>query len=339
MSHRIFAPLLTLSLFSAAHAEVRVSIDPLPFGSVQLSADQYMIPNVHGINVLIYSNTPIPFAEPGKPYVSKENIVIDPLPYGAVRMNDSQYLLKSGNKTIMLMANDPLAFRTSSLTMDNVTATQDAGSMPAPLNAVTPASPAAGPQKTELNLPANLTARPVPVTTGNTALIPKVGRPYNPQAQDALERIRSRTGSGLSTPAPTVVAAPTPTAAPTAPLTQEVRANATASRTIEGLPQGVNGTMLIREDANSTKFMYSIINSAQDAYILNPVNLSIKQEGMGLRASLDRRNGNLTPGVIPTGKGEMGTVTIQRKTNAPITMTWTMQNQTTGENYQLSYTY
>lgn len=356
---RLLPLTLALGLLPAAHAEVRVSVNPLPYGSVQLSHNQYMVPNVNGINVLVYSDRPLPFAQPGQPYASQQSIVIDPLPYGAVRMNDTQYLLKSDGMTIMLMANSPLAFKETSLTMPSTTPNELAtGRNTPPAQAPVSTAPLQLALEPVLQPQAALTGaqavpvivRPAPQASAVPARQSTVAQlgslPYSAEGQSALERIRNRTGSTASrvnTQEPTKAPASTVSLQPavTAPLITEVRQSSRTPRRVnfQGLPAGVDGYVLASEENGQVKLAYSIINRAQDTYVLNPVKLSLKQEGTGLRASLDRRNGSLAPGVIPSGQGEMGTITLARATNAPINLTWTMQNQVTGENYQLSYSY
>lgn len=325
---RFFLPLLLLGAgVGTAHAEVRVSIDPLPYGSVQLSYNQYMIPNVNGINVLVYSDKPLPFAEPGKPYDSRYNITVNPLPFGAVRMNDTQYLLKTEGLTIMLMANNPLAFQQTSLTME-AQASQTPKEAPLAVKEPVPA-PVMGPASQTPKAPLAV-KEPVPAPVMGPAPQPNLN--LSAVYKDEVLAPKKKKPELLQ-------AAPASREEVQEPAVKEMIQQTTSAVQFKGLPPNVVGTVIAREEQGQIRLAYSLTNLAQDPYLLNPVKLSVKQSGIGVRASLDRRSGNLTPGIIPPGKGEIGTITLNRTASAPVELTWTIQNQTTGENYQLRYQY
>lgn len=151
------------------------------------------------------------------------------------------------------------------------------------------------------------------------------------------------TAAPTSPPAPAVAstvvepAVPARTSAqPAAPaLTTEVRSAQRLPR-LPGLPDDLTGSLNAKEENGQVTITYALTNLGQRTYTLKPTDLRLSQEDRGLRARLDRRNGNLTPGTLTPQKGEIGTITVHRVTNAPITLMWTVR---AGEaNYILKYT-
>lgn len=300
--------LITLLLCTAASAQagtLSVSLDPLPYGAVQLAYGQYLIPNVNGMNVLLYSQAPLTFAQPGQAVAAKASLTLDPLPLGAIRMNDSQYMIPNAMPGVMAMviSEKPLNFAQTQLALAAPSVA------PAPSTPVSPLT-AAVPSPLTLVQPST---PPTPITAAPPA-------PVTPAPAAA------------PTPAPT----PTKPAAPSAPLTVEVRDPNRLPR-LPGLPEELSGNINHKEEAGGrVTITYSLTNLGRDTYQLKATDLAITQETQGVRARLDRRNGALTPGSLAPNKGEIGTITLNRRSSAPITLTWVIRKG--GETYTLKYT-
>lgn len=361
--------LLTFALLSGstafAQAPLTVSLDPLPYGSVQLAYGQYLIPNVNGMNVLLYSQTPLNFAQPGQAYTAKTTLSLSPLPLGAIRMNDSQYMLPNAMPGVMVMviSDRPLNFTQTQMALSGPAApvasaaptsvtsnpllnapvasapVQKPVTLPAPVLSTTVPTP-----KPAVSSPVVRVPTPAPVVPPAPAKTPVAPKPVTPAVTAApapkpVQAVPAPEPSPVAvTPAPApkpVVAAVPAASVVSQPVTVEVREPNRLPR-LPGLPEDLTGSLNAKEENGRVLISYSITNLGRETYVLKPTDLKLMQEEQGLRARLDRRNGNLTPGTLAPNKGEIGTISLVRKTNAPVTLTWTVRK---GEQtYTLKYT-
>jgi len=123
---------------------------------------------------------------------------------------------------------------------------------------------------------------------------------------------------------------------PDAALTTEIRTSTRLPR-LPGLPDDLTGNITITQQATKVTFSYTFTSLGSTTYTLNPTALRLTQDGIGVRARLDRRNGNLTPGTLAPGKGEIGTITVNRTTSADVHLTWLITDNA-GHTYTLNAT-
>lgn len=366
--------MLLLAISTAAAEPLLVSLDPLPYGAIQLAYNQYLIPNVGGMNVLLYSSAPLTFSPPGQILTPKATLSLSPLPFGAVRMNDSQYMIPAVMPGVMalVVSATPLNFAASPLAIQTpgpnpVTA---ATSTPSPAPAVAaveeakknmtalPALPtqqpptAALPQLTPTKLVTAVAAQDTPaptaasvepkVTPAAVAITPDAPKPV-PIASTTPEGPKAAPDAPKAAPVATTPDAPkTPIAAlprergEDAPLTTEVKSSTRLPR-LPGLPDDLTGSVTITQHSNKVTFSYTLTSLGTTTYTLNPTALRVTQDGLGVRARLDRRNGNLTPGTLAPGKGEIGSITVNRATSADVQLTWLITDNA-GHTYTLKAT-
>ena len=271
-------------------------------------------------------------------------IQLDPLPYGSVQLGSGQYLLPNvdGNLNVVIYSKVPLTFAEPGRT-DPPKLTLTLSPLPAGairLNNTQYLLPNAMPQATILVFSkAPLDFQPTSATVDAPAvasITPEVQGPMLPPIPAALaDQPPAQAASPLAAPAPVPSLAPAQPALPPA-LTTEVREPRLPG--FPGLPENLKGNITATEKEGKIYFSYSLTNVGHDVYTLNPSDLRITQEGTGIRARLDRRNGNLTPGTIPPNRGEIGTITTTRKTSGPVTFKWVVRSAG-GQTYTLSYTY
>lgn len=107
--------------------------------------------------------------------------------------------------------------------------------------------------------------------------------------------------------------------------------------TFPGLPSEVTGSLNIIETASSVVFSYSLINLGNKSYTLDADDLSVRQSGHNIGARLERRSGNLTPGILSPGKGEIGRITVAKASSAPLTLIWTLRSGDTSFTLKRDY--
>ncbi|AZI44301.1 hypothetical protein EHF33_15540 [Deinococcus psychrotolerans] len=381
--------MLLLAISSAAAEPLLVSLDPLPYGAIQLAYNQYLIPNIGGMNVLLYSSAPLTFSPPGQTLTPKATLSLSPLPFGAVRMNDSQYMIPAVMPGVMalVVSATPLNFAASLLAIQTpgvnppTTATPTPSPAPAiaaleaktnttaslpPLPTKQPPT-AALPQPTPTKMVTAVAVQDTPAPTA-TSLAPKAtpaAVATTPDAPKALSVASTTpdapkaTFAASTTPAGPKPAPDAPKAAPVAttpdapkapfiaalprergedaaPLTTEVKSSTRLPR-LPGLPDDLTGSVTITQHSNKVTFSYTLTSLSTTTYTLNPTALRLTQDGLGVRARLDRRNGNLTPGTLAPGKGEIGTITVNRATSADVQLTWLITDNA-GHTYTLKAT-
>jgi len=180
---------------------------------------------------------------------------------------------------------------------------------------------------------ANVVAAPTPtLATPTPTLVAPVKAPaVAPGTNVVAVAVQTPTVGTPATPLP-VTSLPVPAVAS---MTTEIKTPTRLPR-LPGLPDDLSGNINVIEENGEVYISYALTNLGKVTYTLAPTDLRIMQENVGVRARLDRRNGNLTPGVLLPDKGEIGTVTLRRVTNAPVTLIWTIRQ---GESaYTLKYT-
>lgn len=106
----------------------------------------------------------------------------------------------------------------------------------------------------------------------------------------------------------------------------------------EGVPDDLTGSLNMTETATEYVLSYSIINLGNRAYSLDASDLSIKDGEIQVSGKLERRNGNLTPGIINPGKGEIGRVRIPKISNGTIKLAWTIRSGPAAYTLQKTFT-
>lgn len=135
----------------------------------------------------------------------------------------------------------------------------------------------------------------------------------------------------IETPAPVGIV-------PAPPVQGEVREDRGHSlSTFPGLPSDITGSFTAVETPTSVIFSYSLINLGNRSYTLGADDLSLQQSGYRVSARLERRSGNLTPGLLEPGKGEIGRITVPKTGSAAMNLVWVLRSGSTS--YTLRRTY
>ncbi|KQR15511.1 hypothetical protein [Deinococcus sp. Leaf326] len=105
---------------------------------------------------------------------------------------------------------------------------------------------------------------------------------------------------------------------------------------LPGLPDDLTGSVTMVQRGNQVTFAYSLTSLGQRTFTLDANAIQVLQNGQPIRATLDRRSGNLTPGILTGGTGEIGRIRTGRVSSAPIELRWTIRTGDTS--YTLSLT-
>lgn len=137
-----------------------------------------------------------------------------------------------------------------------------------------------------------------------------------------------------SVPRP-IAPAPAGTVKPGAP-TSTTEVSGRRLPRLPGLPDDLTGSVTMVQRGNQVTYSYSFTSLGQRTFTLDANAIQVLQNGQPIRATLDRRSGNLTPGVLVGGTGEIGRIRTGRVSSAPIELRWTIRTGDTS--YTLSIT-
>lgn len=341
MNRRTLTMTALLALTGTAAAELSVSLDPLPFNTIQLAGNQYVVPHSSGVTIMIYSQTPLRVMtteDLQKGVTSSKALTFDPLPHGSMRMNDNQYMIPGAvaGATVIVVSARTLAFSPAPAPVVAAVPGTGAAAQP-PVQAVAPVAPAVQPT-IPVPTPAPVQATPRPVT-----LAPVV--PPQPMAPaNAAQATPRPVAPDPVVPAPVVTApAPAQVALPAGPafgLGAARAPAATPSRSVGNLPEDLRGSVTSVRRGGQVVFTYTVthVGPGTEVYDFDSRGLSITQNGAAMQAELARRSSSRTPGTVSRQTMELGSIYVTPTSSGPVTMTWLITDDQ-GRSHMLSHTH
>ena len=329
-----------------------ISLDLLPYGTVELNPNTYMISNYEntGVTVMIYAQAPLRIAT-----------------YAEMMMFQAQY----GQMMRQLAGKSPPQVQ------------QTANQMPVqkgvPMVQAPTQYPAYGPvQATQpMQYPPVQAAQPVQYQPQASAPAPVQPAPYQPPAPPAPivpVFTPAQVVPQYTPPAPPVQAPPaapvapafafpnapvqapiaqqpqTPQPAQPAPVAQQptlpvqVAAQPRTQPASSPLPDFIKGNFNARTMKDgSIQITYSLVNRSRSTTAkLDPQSLRLNQGGSYLAARLDARDSSGEPTLLPPSSGEIGTISFRTAATGPatpITLDWAVQDLTNNVSYPVRYTW
>ena len=341
-----------------------ISLDLLPYGTVELSPNTYMINNYEntGVTVMIYAQAPLRIAT-----------------YAEMMMFQAQY----GQMMRQLAGKSPPQVQQAAMPAQQgvpmaqvpaqqgqyqgqaygpVQAVQPAPYQPVqtvqpvqyqPVQASTPAPVQPAPYQP---VQAPLPAPTVPVFTP-AQVVPQYAPPAQPQPVQAPPAapvapafafpntpVQAPVAQQPQAPQPAMQPAQAePVAQPPAPAVQ-VAAQPRTQPASSPLPDFIKGNFNARTMKDgSIQITYSLVNRSRTTTAkLDPQSLRLNQGGSYLAARLDARDSSGEPTLIPPSSGEIGTISFRTAAtgpSTPITLDWAVQDLTNNVSYPVRYTW
>lgn len=361
MKHLLLASLLCLGSASA----VTVQLFPLPYQTVNLGGGYYSLLDQNGLRVFAYSGTNLEIAtQPNTP--GRVQIDLNNLPPETRKTSPSTYILALQGITLTIQSGTPLNITKATTNPPPIKTAQTTLS-PELLSLINAAAvQAARAAVLELMRTELPKMQAESMQTIKAELIKTISTTTLQTVQTELKKTTVNQASAIDQAARIIAAdtarsvatqvaktTATETARTTAsevaraevrkatsdpvspPLAREVR-NAGMGQ-LPGLPSDITGSINMVDTPEATTISYSLINLGGQSYTLNVDDLNLTQGGVSVRAQLDRRNGNLSPGLLQPGKGEIGRITVPRVSNGPLVLKWKLRTGSTA--YTLNITH
>lgn len=345
-----------------------ISLDLLPYGTQEISANTYMINNYEntGITVMIYAQAPLRIATyaemmmfqaqygqmmrqlAGKaPPQAQQATVPMPVQQG-VPMAQIPAQQVQGQAYGPVQAVQPAPYQpvqaVQPVQYQPVQAVQPVQYQPVQASAPAPVQPA--PYQPA---PAPLPAPSVPVFTP-AQVVPQYAPPAQPQPVQAPLAVPvapafAFPNAPVQAPVAQQPQAPQPVAQQPQPAPAvQVAAQPRTQPAATPLPDFIKGNFNARTMKDgSIQITYSLVNRSRSTTAkLDPQSLRLNQGGSYLAARLDARDSSGEPTLLPPSSGEIGTISFRTAATGPatpITLDWAVQDLTNNVSYPVRYTW
>lgn len=307
-----------------------LNINLLPAGTIQISEGNYYIANYHntGVNIYVQSPTPLRIAT-----------VEEMARYQAEWMR----IISRPSATATAPAKVPPAQAAD--VVKNLAATLSEGQpsvikTPAPVTSTTPAPAAsalAAQSQPKETLPAPSVTTPAP--KANVAPpAPKATAPTSTPRQSATALLKL---SLNTTPVRTLPTFPKASEIFNTPATLAKPAPALPTPQPSGLTtsQPLPSDLQVKFNGVGTSTTYSIMNTGNKAWSIDPRTLKVTQKGTVVRSLITMRESKgKSGGTIAPSSAVIGTIKAETTANAPITVQWQVKNAA-GKTYLLTYSW
>lgn len=335
-----------------------ISLDLLPYGTVELSPNTYMISNYEntGVTVMIYAQAPLRIAtyaemmmfqaqygQMMRQLAGKSPPQAQQVPTAQAPMQQMPQAMAPQMPVQQAQPAQPM-FTPAQVTQQGPPApvqpmqylpVQASAPLPAP-PAFTPALQPAQPMFTPAQVIPQQAPAPVPVLPVAPAE-PVFAFPNMPVMQPVAQPPQQ------TQPQTPMAQAPVAQPAAQAPVVQ-VAAQPRTQPASSPLPDFIKGNFNARSMKDgSIQITYSLVNRSRTTTAkLDPQSLRLNQGGSYLAARLDARDSSGEPTLLPPSSGEIGTISFRTAATGPatpITLDWAVQDLTNNVSYPVRYTW